>query len=324
MSIVNDLLARTGDQVRVKRALRLDTGPLRFLTDRDCLTFSATSALASTDSAVRADVSRLASANIRLLELIVAGGISPGDWRQLQIIPVSIPFSDDLTQIAAFITANASAQFFEGTTEPLPRSLRVDAPRPAVRDDVTAAFAYLIDRSALATGVNVEDRATRGRYMLGIRGWLVPRLLELRAANTAEAAVRALAIRVPAIIEETAVFAGARPPFHEKGAVIPSTDFNQLTPGSTIRVAALTTDSRIPSFLTKEFVIGFAATRPAAQLLLTTVPGANIGVTTAVINADQSTNITAAAGFRGTVWFDYRVHGGNGEEATGRVFVFVR
>jgi hypothetical protein len=325
VSVVNDLLSRVGDQTRVKRALALDAGPLRFLTDRDLLTFSATAALASADSAIKADGGRLTNANIRLLALMLAGNVYAGDLRSQQIIPVSIPFGSDLGFITAYLANNPNARFFDGGTEALLRSLRpASTPGPVMRDDVSAAFAHLVDQYALAAGIVLDDPSTRARYMLGLRGWLVPRLLELRTANSAEAAARALAIRVPTITAETAVFADARPNFPDSGAFLPAADFIQLTPGSSMRVVALTNDSRVPSLLTNDLIIGFVETRPPAQILQVSVPAANAGAVSAVLNADQTTDISVTPGFSGITWFDYRARGGNGQEANGRVFVLVR
>lgn len=231
----------------------------------------------------------------------------------------------DQRVLVTYLAANPDAQFFDGGTEALLRAARPSGTAgPVMRDDVFAAYAHLIDQYALAVGTVLDTEELRARYMLGIRGWLAPRLLELRNQNTAEAAASALAIRVPTIVAETAVFASARPTAPSGGTFFPSADFVQIAPGGTAQVVALSNDTRVPSLLTNDLVIVFGDTWPPAQLISVSVPPANASAVTAVLNSDQSTSITVAAGFTGVTWFDYRVRGGTGAEETGRVFAIVR
>lgn len=321
VSPVGDLLRLGVDQARVKTALGLDTGPFRLVTDRDLRSFSAANGFAS--PADRSDAAALAAANIRLIVLADALAIFRAGAGATVPAPLHLA-STDFEAIATFVRTNPSARLFQGGTADLLRANRSGTAE--WREEAIVAFAQLIDRYAAAIGTEADQEATRARWMLGIRGALVPRLLDLRRDNSAAAVTAANAVTAVDFQLATVAFVGGRPTIGATAFLVPQPDFVVAAQGARIELARSL--GAAPGDLSYgENDLGFTTAGPERvgfDLISVSVPSANTGAVQASAIGGQTIQVQLAPGFRGTTWFDYRIRGQNGEEADGRVFVTTR
>jgi hypothetical protein len=321
VSPIGELVQRVGDQIQVKRALGLDSGAFAFLTDRDLRSFSTGEGLASTDAAVRSDGARLAAANIRLLALVAAT-----DYYRRTLVQVetanALALLGDQDLVASYIRTNPGVPvYFDGLERYFLAVPRIQGATP-LRLDVIAAYASLVEQYAVAAGAVPLQGEVRAQYLLGIRGWLIPRLVQLLLRNDAAAAAAVAAIRAPTIQAETAIFRDPRLPVNAAARLFPGADMIVVNGGS--RTLPPVGDS-FPAALTANDLQFTSASivRPTSTVLAVTVPAANQADIGATLNADQSVTITTAPGFRGISWFAYRVRAQNGEEGEGRGYVIV-
>jgi hypothetical protein len=321
VSPVAELALRVGDPAQVKRALRLDSGSFAFLADRDLASFSSGDALASGDPGVRSDGARLAAANIRLLALAAATALYRGTPSQPETAS-SLVLVADQELLAAYIRTNPGVPiYFDGLERYFLAVPRLQG-AAALRLDVAAAYASLVEQYAVAAGPVPLAADVRAQYLLGIRGWLLPRLSQLLLRNDAATAAAMAAIRAPTIQAETEVFREARPPVNEAGNLFPGADMILVTGGSRTLPASGAIDSA--ALTANDLQLTTASiVRPAITVLSVAVPAANQADIAVTLNADQSVTITTAPAFRGTRWFTYRARAQNGEEAEGRGYVIV-
>lgn len=308
----------TSDQARVKRAFGLDQSLFSFIVDRDVLTFDAFTELSSADSQAVNDAGRMFAANIRVLALGSALPIFDGSR-----VDTSVAFNiPQLGEIGTYLAGRGPAFLFTNTNLSALLSSRTSAQR--YRPEVISAAAHLIDAYVAAIPVSATDAATRGRYMLGIQGYLQPAMERLVQANTVAAANEALAVTSPMIIDATARYTETLP-FNTTGFLFPLTDFYALPTATTRIIPAVDQGFNGDGPLTANDQFA-AADNPFAAcgctLTSLSIPTRNGAEISAILNADKSINFTAVNNFVGVTYFDYVIrHDATGESQTGRVFV---
>jgi hypothetical protein len=332
VSPVGDLLRRGLSQALVKTALGLDPSDMgssfRLIVDRDLANFDASTALGGGPDS--ADAGRIAAANLRLIMLAEAvdvlgfgAGATTGPIRHLA--------NNSFEPIVRFLQANPNARLFRGDTERLLRAV-APAPIPGVRepyrDDVLAAYAQLIDRFALAVGTDMFSADQRARWLLGIRGSLTYRLIELRTRNSAEAAAAANAVNAVTFEVESAGIAVNRLPLPTAGRFFPQPDFIVAAPGTSFEILDVVPGAS--SHLGRSYAendVGMTTNGLASvQQTLTSVevPAVHMARLNATRN-NQTINVTLSSDARGLLWFDYsalRVEGN--ETAQARIYLIVR
>lgn len=153
----------------------------------------------------------------RPIYAIAAGGVDRVSsilWRQGPGLAPLIPMKliAPLQPVGDYIKATPTANFYtdvgtEALLHAVPRSIAGDA----YRDDVVKAAAHLITAYSLAIGGRVASSAEIGRYRLGIQGYLLPALLDLRQANSAAAAAAAMAVTPDTVFAATTTFLNTPP-----------------------------------------------------------------------------------------------------------------
>jgi len=325
VSPLTTLIEATGDQKLVKRALELDFGSFALGSDLDLRTVSAAQGFDAADPATQNTSRQLTGQNIRLLALAAAVDL----WRQGPGLAPLVPAKllAPLQPVGDYIKATPSANFYtDAGTEALLRAVPRSVAGEAYRDDVVKAAAHLITAYSLAIGGKVGTSAEIGRYMLGIQGYLLPALLDLRRANSATAAAAAMTVTADTVFAATTTFLNT-PPL-STGLVFPGPDFVRLAPGARVTVARgdPTADGTPPivgndAVFVPNNVIG-AADKMVVESVA--VPASSANAVAVVLNTDQSLVIDAKPGFTGVAYFDYVVRYAATEAATGRVFVIVR
>lgn len=318
-SPVTSLLAYVGDQAAVKQALGLDIGAFALAVDRELTTFNPVTALASDDPTTHADGERLLAANLRVLA-------------------ATIPFSGTSTYFPSFpvyqelgnwIGANRGFLFNdEGMSRYL--TSRLSSTYDA---KVISAMAHLINTYARVIPVRLMDEGTDRQMMLGIHGFLDLEIRRLLVGNSSVAADAVLPLSIFQVTAATQIFHDA-PPFPTTGNFFPSPNFVE-TSGNSLIVQA---DQAASGGANESLVSNDLFARNTAQggagffpgnsvVTGVTVPATYASSISAVLGTNAGGNtitISALAGFRGRVWFDYSVQHPTGQTGIGRVFVNFR
>jgi hypothetical protein len=320
-SPLTSLIDAAGGQDRVKRAFGLDTGVFALAEDRDLTTFDPAAALASSDDTLRREGARIAAANLRATAAVAGMFVV-----QLGGVPDpygSHHFDLNYPRLGSALSTNSNFLFQNARMTEVLTAL---VPAGRYRADVLSAAAHLIDAYAAAIGVQVADNASAARFSLGISGYLQPELAALLQANTPQAAAAVSAVTSQTILDRTAIF-GDTVPFPTTGLFFPAPNFFVGASGTplTIRSRWNGADSVLSNDLYANGptgAIGFFSD-PASEVVSISVPAARAGELTATLSADTIT-VNAAAGFRGTSYFDYRVRHPSGEEGIARIYVLFR
>jgi hypothetical protein len=196
------------------------------------------------------------------------------------------------------------------------------------RPDVISAAAHLIDAYAVTIGVRVNSREQAARFMIGVKGYLIPELTRLLKANSAAAATQVLAVNTATILSETARYAD-QAPFDANDSFFMSPDFYVLAQGGSKLVDA--TDIGFNGdgpFTSNDLHLRPTPTSGPffpgkSTITAVTVPSANAAEVSAVLNADGTVLIRAAVAFTGVTYFDYTARHDQGDVETSRVYVRV-
>ena len=115
-------------------------------------------------------------------------------------------------------------------------------------------------------------------------------------------------------------------PFPTSGFLFPGPEFVVGTSGTPINIGA-GPNGVLPTVLgndlyARSYDLGGPETMHTAVVSVA-VPAAKAGEITASLSGEVIT-VNAVGGFRGTTYFDYRVHHTSGEDGTARVYVLFR
>lgn len=316
-SPTTSLIEYASNQDLVKKALGLDNGVFALSTNPDLTTYDFVAAQSSGDSATRAEGARVAAANLRAMVPAVAIG---------SFTSVDPYFSSgiDYRPVGEFIGGRNTFLFDNATMSQLLGIAYGSSYRP----EVISAAAHLVNAYAAAIPVQVSDEATAGQFVLGLYGYLRPKLFELAQANSLQAASDVQAITSGQIIADTQIFR-EKIAFPTTGLFFPSPKFFTSTTGTlTLRADDTGDPGRNGSMISTDLyangasgAIGFFASTSSVQSV--TVPAAKAGEVSASLAAGIIT-VNAVGGFTGTTYFDYAVRHPSGETGTARVYIRFR
>ncbi|WP_168355843.1 hypothetical protein [Sphingomonas gei] len=315
-SPATSLIEFADSQVAVKRALGLDTGIFKLMTDPDLTKFDPVVALLDADDATHREGARVAAANLR------AGAVAIGvdTVRQGRFDPYFLFVQQGNVKFVGEFVATRQAFLFDNSV--MSDLLTSAVPAGKYRADVLSAAAHLIGAYAAAIGVQIDTTTSATQFNLGLIGYLRTRLGELLEANTAEAAARALAVTAPQIIDQTAIFREALP-LPTTGFFFPGPDFFVASAGAPLIITAdgLDVSTLVSNDIYANGPTGSIGFFPASSSVLSvSVPSINSAELTAVLASGKVT-VTALNGFKGYTYFDYAVRHPSGEEGAARVYV---
>lgn len=324
-------LIRSGStEARLEIQLGISGSLFGLQADRDLRTFSATDAVASTDAAVAADGERLFAHHLRV-HLLTAALNSFGPREQNPVgFDTFLPWQTH-TPGPGLGTCLASAPVsFIYTNQNMVALLRCfpGIANGSYGDDVLSAAAHLINAYAAAIPVRISSRAQAARFMIGIKGYLVPELTRLLRINDATAAARVLAITSTEVLAQTARYA-EQLPFDVNDSFFTVPDFYTLPQGGSKLVDA--TDIGFNGdgpFTDNDMHLrasdGATPFQPGgSSITAVSVPAANAGEVSAMLNPDGTVLIQAVGGFTGATYFDYTAQHPRGDVEQGRVYVRV-
>jgi hypothetical protein len=335
---VTSMLWESGtDQTRLKLQLGLTqatvaSSSFRMGRDPDLATYDLVAEAESGDPDRAADAARMAAANLRLLA--VAGGfgalnhiIVPDQASETMSVGFGVG-ADSLPLSRCLRDGAADIMFFADALLPILRCHLAQMPplrnssgaivtlRPAVEE----AIARLIGLYAVAIGVRPDDPRERGRWLLGIRGYLMPEVARIAADNNDASLAQVSQLATPDIALATQRYVDHYR-YNPTGLFMPAPDLITMPAGTTriIKTSLLTgNDLQFDGGSA-----GLGGLGPSSTLLSISVPAANQAEISVTRSGDDIT-ITPAAGFRGVTFFDYRARGEFAEELTARVYVRVR
>lgn len=314
-----------GSEERVRLGLRVPDNYLNLTADVPALTTSSATGLQSADAAEVEAASRLAAANVRVLAVLMALSVTGNGARPEVTVPISQGGREVARELAKFIDANPTNPIFEGGFESLLRS-RTDI-YPRFHEDVIRAVSHLLTQYARASSRHVYATPRRAQYLLGVRAWLAPRLVDLSRRNDAATASKYLAIREADIERETAAIAAVHPQTNLRDYFIAGTDVVVMKEGERRTEGGDYPGLGYTHLKMNDYTFSTPGSpNPGDQdrsIVSVSVPAVSAGQVEAVLNADQSITISALPGFAGTSHFDYETRTASGYRATGRIYVVV-
>jgi hypothetical protein len=328
VSPLTSLLLGTNTETKLKTQLGLSGSLFQLVDDRSLKNFSVSDGLASTDSAVVADAERLVAHHLRVqsvaaaLSYMLGQPMDPSIFRDYDFAAMR-SYLDRAPATFIYTNANMSALLGSKSNGPV-------NPPGTYRADVISAAAHLVNAYVAAIPVRIASRDESARFGIGIWGYLIPSLTRLLRANDASTASEMLALSTPQILDATARFA-ERLPFDGNDSFFPQPDFYFLARGGSYTVPAVDEGSNGDGPLNSNDVHAqpsqsdgnhFVAGR--SQVSAISIPSANVGEVSALLNADGTVSIHAIAGFSGVTYFDYTVRHSAGDVEQGRVHVTVR
>jgi hypothetical protein len=330
ISPISHLMVSSNTESKLETQLGINGSVFGLQTNRDLKTFSATDAITSTDPEIAADGERLLAHHLRIHLLNAAlanfGPREPdptgiGDFLPTQSYVTNFTLANYLASASAtFIYTNANMVTLLNSFPGISGA--------NYRADVMSAAAHLINAYAAAIGVRISSREQAARFMIGIKGYLVPELNRLLAANDAANATRVLAVTTSSILAETARYT-EQAPFDINDSYFPSPDFYTLAPGGSKLVDATDVGSNGDGpFTSNDLHLRPTPTqgpffRGISMITAVNVPAINAGQVAATLNPDGTVLIRALAGFSGVTWFDYTTRHDQGDIEMGRVYVRV-
>lgn len=328
ISPLTSLLTGSNTEAKLERQLGLDGSVFQLSTDRAIKTYSPSLALASTDPNEVAEGQRLVATHLRILAVSTALAYMGGNG----LDPSGVRFNQ--RELLRTFLDNAPAQFIF-TNSVMSQILRSAAPNgqsgPVYSDQVISAAAHLVDAYCATLGVRIATPEEAARWQLGIYGYLIPELTRLLRANDSATAIEFLAITNPQILAATQRFTEQIPVTATQG-FFPQPDFYPIASGATRIVPAVDEGSNGDGPLnSNDFALrssetnGIGGGETDTSVTAVTVPSANAGQVSAVLNSDGTISITARAGFTGVTYFDYTVRlKFGGETRQGRVYLIAR
>ena len=328
ISPITDLLVGTNSESKLETQLGINGSVFSLVADRDMKTFVATDALISTDPVIAADGERILAHHIRILAVAAAMEHMHGRGQN----PTGVPFYRQ-DELRTYLDG-AGARFIFTNVEmsALLRSVNLAGvfPLPVYSDKVISAAAHLVDAYCATIGIRIANRQQATRFMLGIRGYLIPELTRLLAANNDATADQVLAITNPQIVDATARYT-EQLPFNVNANLFPMPDFYTIAQGGTYLVPSFDVGSNGNGpFKDNDLHLNPNPTDAnhffpgTSQVTAVSIPVINAAQVSAVLNADKTVTIRALPGFTGITYFDYTVTHSRGDVEQGRVYVRVR
>lgn len=306
------------DQAKLKTQLGI-TGSIFGLEgiNPDLLVFDPVAESQSTDPARRLDAARLLAANARALALgalVLDNGIT---------VPIF-----DFRLVAAALASGPNRFLFNQNAE----MTAVVAAVPgygALRPDVQSAIAHLINAYAAAIFDRITDADGASTSMVGVIGWLAPRIRDLKAANNASAAAAALTVTAPQIRDEILRYR-ERIPITQTGFFFPGPDHYETPVNTPLRLRSGVSMGQLLGYPLENDLnanatgsVGFFG-NSGTTITAISVPAANTAQVSATLASDGEIVITPAPGFTGLTYVDYTVRHGGGEVQSARMYVRVR
>ena len=319
VSPLTALLVGGADQTKLKTQLGI-TGSIFGLQslDPDLFTFDAIAESQSANAARQLDAARLLAGNARALALgaLVLDNGSPVpifDFRPLATALASGPNRFLFNQNAEMTTIVAALPNYA-----------------SLRPDVQSAIAHLLNAYAAAINDRIVDADGASTSVMGVIGWLAPRIRELRAANSASAASAALAVNAQQIRDEISRYR-ERIPITTTGFFFPGPDHYETTVNTPLQLRSGAAMGQLLGYPLENDLnangatgaIGFFGSS-GTTITAVSVPAINATQISAVLGVSGTIDITPASGFRGLTYVDYTVRFGGGEIQTGRMYVRVR
>jgi hypothetical protein len=332
LSPVTMLLAGGVSEAKLERQLGIAGSVFQLAADRDLRTFAPAEALASGDAELATEAERLLAHHLRIDMLNAAlneFNTRDQDPTGAATFLGTMPGASGGLSLGAGL--NAAPDQFLFTNE---RMAALLGSYPAIagagyRADVMSAAAHLINAYAALIATRVSSRERAAQLKIGIKGYLVPEIKRLLRANTAAAAVDALAVTTPRMESEIARYA-EQLPFDANDNFFPSPDFYNIAVGGSKLVDATDVGSNGDGPFNSNDIHAEPRLNDGnhffpgvSEVTAVTVPVANAGQISATLNADGTVLIRPAAGFSGVTWFDYTVRHTRGDVKQGRVYVRV-
>ncbi|OSZ69254.1 hypothetical protein CAP39_10770 [Sphingomonas sp. IBVSS1] len=324
------------DQTRLKIQLGLQQSGIsssvfRMMRDPDLASYDLVAEGESGDAERAADAARMAGAALRILAMEAAfnaiNGNTAAPDTASEALGLGVSSGVDAGQLSRCLRDLPTADLIFSRQAMLPiLRCRLGTLRTAsgavitLRPAVEEAIAGLIGLYTVAIGVRPEDPRERGRWLLGIRGYLIPAVVHMAAANSDASLDEVSRLATTDIVAATQRYLDHYS-YNASGLFNPAPDFITMAAGSsrTIPASLLTgNDLQInggPS--------GLGGLGPSSILLSISVPEANRAELSVSRSGDEI-QITPAAGFRGVTWFDYLARGQFAEERMARVYIRVR
>ncbi|MEL6415496.1 MAG: hypothetical protein AAFQ15_11210 [Pseudomonadota bacterium] len=318
ISPLTQLLISGLSQEKLKRQLGVTENVFRLRSiDPDLNTFDPLAELDNDDDEVVADAQRLLAANLRALALARGTGTSCIDNF---VLP-------DPAQLGEALKSAPDQFLFNDNSAMTDVVSQMDELRD-LDPEVHSAIAHLINAYAAAVALRIDRSEFAARFLMGIDGFLVPRIREVCTANTSAAASVALAISSQDIIEAVERFNEVisattdgllfpAPDYYETTADTPLTLVDQSDLG--IANEYPSTNDRYTASPTQAGFLG-AGIQGIGAL---EVPATNAGEISATIDEDGTITLVPATGFTGLTYVDYTISHESGETGRGRIFIRV-
>lgn len=316
VSPLTALLLGGADQAKLKTQLGITGSIFGLSINPELLTFDPIAESRSTDPTRQLDAARLLAGNARALALgalIIDDGVTLPifDYRPLAAALASGPNRFLFNQNAEMTSIVAAVPGYGG-----------------LRPDVQSAIAHLINAYAAAIFDRITEADGASTSLMGVIGWLAPRISELRTANSATAASAALAITAPQIRDEIARYR-ERIPITTTGFFFPGPDHYRTAVNTPLRLRSGTATGQILRYPLENDVnangsgvIGFFGIS-GTTITAISVPAANTAQVSATLASDGEITITPLPGFTGLTYVDYTVRHGGGEVQNARMYVRV-
>jgi hypothetical protein len=335
--VTSMLVVNGTSEAKVEQQLGITGGPLALTVNPNLSTYDAIQEIESGEPARVADGERMLAANLRAMTLWVGlkatvearAFLSPSNFNVLYSDNRAVPPGAPFNPTSAFCMRERPAEFvFERATLVAMIACYTQSPvngyvpPTGVRAE---AIAHVISTYARAIPARLTTRAERARWLLGLRGYLVPLIGQIYNAPDDSVAQSALTITQSTVVNETSIYENHLR-YNETGRFMPGPDFVTLRSGTAISysIAPIVNNDYV---LSNEKVntrgIDLAATR---IIRLESAPDNTNKARTVLVligpNGSEFTT-TASPDFKGATYFDYFGRASNGEERLARVYIRV-
>ena len=314
ISPLTALLVNGPSQEKLKRQLGVTENVFRLRTiDPDLNTFDPIAELQNADPDIVIDAERLLAANIRALALCRA-------LSNFCDATTSFGLSDDGGLQAALAAAPDKFLFNDNAamTDVVARTRRYGG----LSRDLQSAIAHLIDAYAAAVALRIDRPEFAAKFLMGIEGFLLPRLREIDFTRSTVLAAQAQATTSQDILDAIQRFEDSLP-IPDDTRFFPAPDYYETPINTPITMLVPGTGVHGPVYPRDNDVFAFRGFSFATSDIDTVeVPQINAGEVSASINAERAITLTPATGFVGLTYVDYTITHETG--ATGRARIFLR
>lgn len=320
VSALTALLVNGPSQEKLKTQLGLTEGALRLVfIDPDLLTFDAIAEVNNSNPEIAEDARRVLAANVRAMALMTLAS----DFSTIGYIA----FGPGAEALAPALDAGPNQVLF-GVNDRM-TAIVASLPRyQGLQPRVHSAIAHLVNAYGAAISLRIEDEREAAQYVMGLPGYLEPRINDLVEANTIAAADAALAVTSVDIDRALERFGDSLTPKND-GFLFPGPDYYEIDAGNQLVlrfVANTVLNPRHPleNDLHANGPVGSTGFFPGdREMVSVAVPAINSGEVSASLGADNEVTIVPAMGFTGLTYIDYTMRHIEGETATARIFVRV-